>query len=192
VGESPVPAAFKREDGIVSLLRFLGLGGSADERSDEPASIAALSAELESLPPEDARFVSAFAYLLARIAGSDLRVEASEETEIARHLAAFGDLAESQARLLATSAVRVADVNSAADNHLVARAFRDMTELPERLRLLRCLYAVAAADETISTAEDNEIFEVASAIGVAREQVIALRSEFTDYLGSMKTLSTET
>jgi uncharacterized tellurite resistance protein B-like protein len=59
------------------------------------------------------------------------------------------------------------------------------------LRLLRCLYAVAAADETISTLEDNEIFEVARTLGVANNNVIALRSEFREYLGALKALPGE-
>ena len=47
------------------------------------------------------------------------------------------------------------------------------------------------ADENISTQEDNEIFEVAIAIGAARKDVVALRSAFKEYLGSMKALPTE-
>jgi uncharacterized tellurite resistance protein B-like protein len=175
----------------LSLLRFLGIGAKAAGRDVEPASLIELGAQLETLPPEESRFVAAFAYTLARIAGADLRTDDAERAEIARHLEAFGGIEATQAAVLADSAVRIADTHSPSDDHLVARAFRDMTESPERLRLLRCLYAVAAADETISTREDNEIFEVATAIGVARERVVALRSEYKQYLGTMKALPTE-
>lgn len=175
----------------MSLLRFLGLGGNTAGRAAEPASLIELGTHLEALPPEESRFVAAFAYILARIAGVDLHTDDVELAEIARHLEDFGQIAPSQAQILADTAVRIADDHSASDDHLVARAFRDMAETPERIRLLRCLYAVAAADETISTQEDNEIFEVAAEIGVAREQVVALRSEFKQYLGSMKALPTE-
>lgn len=175
----------------MSLLRFLGLGANSAGRDAEPTSLVELGRHLEGLPAEDARFVAAFAYILARIAGVDLRTDDVERTEIARHLESFGQIEPSQAQLLAATAVQIADAHSASDDHLVARAFREITKTPERLRLLRCLYAVAAADETISTQEDNEIFEVAAEIGVAREQVVALRFEFKRYLGSMKTLPTE-
>lgn len=175
----------------MSLLRFLGLGGSAAGRDMEPRSLVELGAELESLPPEEGRFVAAFAYLLARIAGSDLRTDDAEQAEIARHLESFAGIEPTHAQILSRSALHVADAHSASDHHLVARAFRDMTDTPERLRLLRCLYAVAAADETISTREDNEIFEIAHSIGVAHEQVVALRSEYKTYLGSMKALPGE-
>ena len=93
--------------------------------------------------------------------------------------------------MLANTAVEAEALHGSTDDHLVARAFRDMTSNEERLKLLRCLYAVAAADETITTAEDNEIFDIATAIGVSRLDVIAIRSEWKQYLGSMKALPGE-
>ena len=175
----------------MSLLRFLGIGGRDAGREATPQSLIELEQELESLPAEEARFIAAFVYLLARIAGADLRSEQVERQEIARHAEEFGGISSARAELLASSAVRIADAHSASDDHLVARAFRDMSEETERIRLLRCLYAVAAADDSISTREDNEIFEVGSAIGVAREEIVALRSEFRDYLAALKPLPSE-
>ncbi len=175
----------------MSLLRFLGLGEQPAGRDVEPQSLIELGIELESLPPEEARFIAAFAYLLARVAGADLRTDEVERIEITRRLEGFAGIDAAQAEILAKSAVHMAEIHSASDDHLVARAFRDMTQPPEQIRLLRCLYAVAAADEIISTREDNDIFEVARAIGVARTDVVALRSEFKQYLGTMKALPTE-
>ena len=175
----------------MSLLRFLGIGGKSDGRSSEPASLAEISAQLESLPAEEARFVAAFSYLLARIAGADLRTDSLERDAMAKRLETVAEIDADRAALLADAAIRSAETHSASDDHLVARAFRDLSEHAERIRLLRCLYAVAAADEIISTVEDNEIFEVASAIGVGRDDVVALRSEFKEHLGSLKALRTE-
>jgi len=175
----------------MSLLRFLGLGGTAAGRDAEPASLVEIERSLDALPPEEARLAAAFAYLLARIAGADLRTDASELTSMAERLASFGGVGSEQAKLLADTAVEAARLHGSTDHHLVARAFRDMTNDEERQRLLRCLYAVAAADQTITTAEDNEIFEVATAIGVRRMDVVAIRSEWKQYLGSMKALPGE-
>lgn len=175
----------------MSLLRFLGLGGSSNWRESEPASLAEIAAQLDALPAEEARFVAAFSYLLARIAGADLRTDDAERDAIAHHLMTFAEIDAERARLLADTAIRAAATYSPSDDHLVARAFRDMTEEPERIRLLRCLYAVAAADENVSTQEDNEIFEVARAIGVRRTSVVAVRLEFKEYIGAMKALPSE-
>lgn len=175
----------------MSLLKFLGLGARTAGREAEPTSLVEIEQALDALPPEQARLVAAFAYLLARVAGTDLRTGDEEFASITDRLAQFGQFEASQAELLARTAVRSAELYGATDDHLVARAFRDMSNHDERLRLLRCLYAVAAADETISNLEDNEIFEVATAIGVGRADVIALRSEWKQYLGSMKALPGE-
>jgi len=175
----------------VSLLRFLGLGPVSASSSNEPESLAELTRQLEGLPPAEARFVAAFAYLLARIAGADLRTHEVERHAIAERLAAFAGVDPDRAGLLAAAALRAAGDHGASDDHLVARAFRDISGAEERLRLIRCLYAVAAADEHVSTREDNEIFEVATAIGVPRQDVLALRSEHRERLGALRALPGE-
>jgi len=84
----------------MSLLRFLGLGGPTAGRDQEPESLALLTGRLDSLPAEDARLAAAFALLLARVAGADLRTGADERDSMAERLAAFGQLEADQAKLL--------------------------------------------------------------------------------------------
>jgi uncharacterized tellurite resistance protein B-like protein len=175
----------------LSLLRFLGLGETASAREKEPASLVEIGRELESLPPDEARFIAAFGYILARVAAADLSTEDVEKSSMIEHLQDFASIEPEQAPLLAEAAIRATAAHSPSDDHLVARAFRDMSDDAERIRLLRCLYAVAAADEHISTVEDNEIFEVAAALGVRRPDVVAVRSAFKQYLGALRALPTE-
>lgn len=175
----------------LSLLRFLGIGGHSQGRVSEPASLTEIGAQLDALPAEEARFVAAFTYLLARIAAADMSTDDLERNSIAEHIESFAGIDRNRAELLADTAIQAAETHQASDDHLVARAFRDMTKQPERIRLLRCLYAVAAADRNISTTEDNEIFEVAMAIGVRRIDVVNLRLEFKTYLGTLKKLPSE-
>jgi uncharacterized tellurite resistance protein B-like protein len=174
----------------LSLLRFLGIGVST-ERRDDPESLLEIEARLEVLPAEEARFISAFAYLLARIAGVDLRTESVERDVIAQRLEDFAEIDTALSVLLTETAIHAASSYSATDDHLVARAFRDMSGRAERLKLLRCLFAVAAADDSITTKEDNEIFEIAEAIGVDHSDVIGLRSNYKELLASMKPLRGE-
>jgi uncharacterized tellurite resistance protein B-like protein len=175
----------------VSLFRFLGLTSSASTANREPQSLRELAARLSAMAPEDARFVAAFAYLLARVAGADLRTEGAERDVIAHRLEAVAGLEVERASLLAEIAIAAAKNHSASDDHLVARAFREMASVDERLLLVRCLYAVAAADESITTPEDNEIFEIATEIGLGRSDVVALRSEWTEHLAVLKALPRE-
>lgn len=175
----------------MSLLRFLGLGDPRASRGSGPESLDTLTRRLEDRPAEEARFVAAFAYLLARVARTDLDVARCEREAISKPLVELADLDPEAATLLAEAALATADEHGATDDHLVARTFRTISDPAERLRLVRCLYAVAAADEIVTTAEDNEIFEVAGEVGVERSDVIALRSEFKDRLGSFRALPRE-
>jgi uncharacterized tellurite resistance protein B-like protein len=175
----------------LSLLRFLGLDASERRRASEPASLVEIGAQLESLPPDEARFVAAFSYLLARIAGSDLSTDAAERKVMAERLQQFAQVDADRAALLTEAAISASDAYSPSDDHLVARAYAEMSGEEERIRLLRCLYAVAAADETITTVEDNEIFDVAAAIGIRRPDVVAVRAEFKQWLAALRALPTE-
>ena len=67
----------------MSLLRFLGLGGArSDARESE--TIRRIAGELEHLPPDQAKYLATFAYVLARIANADLSIDSSETAEMER------------------------------------------------------------------------------------------------------------
>lgn len=175
----------------MSLFRFLGLGADSAPDVREPESLREIGTRLSSLPPEDARFVAAFAYLLARVAGADLATANDERTTMVGRLEKAAGLEPERAAMLADAAIAAADTHSASDDHLVARAYREMSSEDERRLLVRCLYAVAAADASITTVEDNEIFEIATEIGLGRSDVVALRAEFREHLAVLKALPRE-
>lgn len=174
----------------MSLLRFLGLA-STSPVSREPESLRELATRLDSLDPEEARFVAAFAYLLARVAGADLATASSERGAIAERLERVARQEPERAALLAEAAIAAAASHGASDDHLVARTFREISNDEERRTLVRCLYAVAAADQTITTVEDNEVFEIATEIGLSRIEVVALRSEWREQLAVLRALPRE-
>lgn len=175
----------------MSLFRFLGLSAGADPVQREPESLREIGARLSMLAPEDARFIAAFAYLLARVAAADLRTEKGERKVIAERLESVAGLERERAEILSEAAIAAAASHSPSDDHLVARTYRELSTDEERQRLVRCLYAVAAADSSITTAEDNEIFEIATEIGMGRGDVVALRVEFKEHLAVLKALPRE-
>jgi uncharacterized tellurite resistance protein B-like protein len=173
------------------LLRFLGLKDQPDERGDSSA-LARIEDELDHLAPDRARFFAAFAYVLARVASADLRIEEAERAEMGRILRGSVGLGEAEARLVAEIASAHVEDLGATDNYVVTRKFAELATRDEKLSLIRCLFAVAAADDTITGAESIEVMNVGTEIGLDREDVIGIRSGFRDKLAELRKLPGET
>ena len=65
---------------------------------------------------------------------------------------------------------------------IVAQEFADSTSYPEKLALVRCLFAVSASDEAISMSEETEIHRIANQLRIDPPDLIALRVAHQRYL----------
>ena len=148
-------------------------------------------AELEGLEEDRALFLAAFAYVLARVAHADMQVDAAEVAEMQRILARVAGLAENEARLVVQIAVHQTGEVGGSDNYLVTREFRQRSQKPERVQLLRCVLAVAAADDTVTSVESHEIASIGEQLGFTRAEINALRLEQRDKLAELQKLETE-
>jgi len=173
----------------MSLLRFLGLGGggpaAGDERGDT-ATVRRIASRLERLDPEQARFLAAFAYVLARVANADLELEESESAEMERSVRSLASLSESEAALVVEIAKSQAQLLGGTENYVVTREFRKVTSREQRTRLVNCLLAVAAADGGISSVENAEINAIAEELGFTRAETNGLRAAFRDKLSVLR------
>jgi len=172
----------------VSLIRrILGLDESpADERGDS-ATVRRIADQLERLPSEKARYLASFAYVLARVAHADLEIDESEMAEMERIVKAIAQLSEAEAALVVQIAKGQAQHLGGTENYVVTREFREMATKEQRGELLQCIYAVAAADGTISGAETNEIRRIAEELGFTRPEANSLRSQYRDKLAEFQT-----
>ncbi len=172
----------------MSLLRFLGLGGDRDGSRSQADSrtVHRIASQLERLEPEKARFLAAFAYVLARVANADLQVDADETAEMESQVRELAGLGPEEAALVVEIAKSQNRLLGGTENYVVTREFREISSQQERLRLVTCLYAVAAADGGISTAEDNEIRTVGEELGLTRPEINAVRASFRDRLDVFK------
>jgi uncharacterized tellurite resistance protein B-like protein len=84
-------------------------------------------------------------------------------------------IAKSQAKLL-----------GATENYVVTREFRRNATDEQRGNLLQCLFAVAAADGTISSEESAEIAVIGEELGFTRPEINALRSRYRDKLSEFQ------
>ena len=170
----------------MSLLRFLGLGRETPAGGRETETVRRIAARLEKLPPERARRLAAFAYVLARVAQADLAIDGDESAEMERLVAELGGLPEADAALAVEIAKSQARLLGGTENYVVTREFRRTATTDERVRLLECVYAVAAADGTISAVESAECMAIADELGFTREEALAVRSRFRDKLSELR------
>ncbi len=147
-----------------------------------------IAAGLESLPPRDAHLLAAFAYVLTRVALADRVVTEEEKGEMQRLAQEFGGLLPERAELVVKLATSHATEWGGTENYLVTRQFRELSTREERIGLIRCLFAVAAADREISEVENQQILQVASELGLMRDEVAAIRQAFRHHLSVLKDL----
>ena len=107
-----------------------------------------------------ARYVAAFAYMLCRVARTDLDISDTEASEMERLVVERGGLTPEQAVLVLKIARSQEELFGGTESYLVAREFNRIATRDQKLGLLDCLYAVSAADQSISTLEDNEIVRI--------------------------------
>ncbi len=175
----------------MSILRRLGLLGGrrepdAGESEGETETVRRIAARLERLPLEERRFVAAFAYVLARVAHVDLRIEESEALAMERIVSLQAGLGPEEAALAVEIAKRHAELLGGTENYVVTREFRRLSTPEQRLRLVDCLYAVAAADDTVTNLESSEIAAIADELGVAQAELIQIRSRYREKLGVLR------
>ena len=174
----------------MSLLRFLGLSGRDDaprpSAERETETIRRIAAELEQLDAATAKYLAGFAYVLARIANADLHVDADETQAMQRALEELGSLSPAEAALAVEIAKSQTRLLGGTENYVVTREFKRSSTREQRGRLLHCLYAVAAADGSISPSESAEIVRVAEELGFTRDEANSLRAKYRDKLAVLK------
>jgi len=173
----------------MSILEMFGLApgkGRKRSASDESESLRKISRQLEDMDPEEARYLSAFAYLLGRVAYADREVSPEEAEMMEKILIERGRLTAQQAVLIIEIARQQNRLLGHIDNFLVTREFNRLASLEQKKDLLACLYAIGASDHSVSNLEDNEIRMIAGELLLEHSDFIAIRSEFRDYLDILK------
>jgi uncharacterized tellurite resistance protein B-like protein len=175
-------------EGYMSILEFLGLKKKerVEEPSEETEAVRRIVQKLDQMEPERAKYVASFAYLLSRVAHADLEISEEETRAMERIVKEQGNLDGGQSVLVVQMAKTHAKLFGGTENFLVTREFNELATHEQKLGLLRCLFAVSAADESISSVEDNEIRQIASELSVDHRDYTALKAEFKDYLAVLK------
>jgi uncharacterized tellurite resistance protein B-like protein len=169
-------------------MKFLGLAGNFDQasHSGETDSVRKIVQRLDSLPEDQARYVAAFAYLLSRVARADLHVSAEETAAMERIVVTEGGLPEELAPIVVQMAKSQNLLFGATENYLVTREFERMATREQKLAVLDCLFAVAAADNNITSEEDFVVKQISEELKLYHSDYIAARLRYKEYLAVLK------
>ena len=170
--------------GLLDWLR--GLTERTDTAEGDTETVRRIVQELDRLEPARARFLAAFAYVLSRVAGADSHFSDEETAKMVDLVARSGHLPEAQAIVVVEIAKRQNTMFGGTENFLVTREFRELATDAERRDLLDCLFAVSAADHSVTLDEESQIWQTASELGFTHDEYIAVRLKYSDKRSVMR------
>jgi len=153
----------------------------------ETETVRRIVATLEAMPPERARFLAGFAYVLGRAAEADMDIDAAETSAMERLVVEYGHLTEAQAIIVVEIAKTQARLHGGTEDFLVTREFTRNASEEERLNLMRCCFVVASGD-SISAAESSVLSEIANELNLDAGQIAAIRGEYTDSFAAVQAM----
>ena len=172
------------------LLKFLGLDQGEAARAGGDAAqtetVRKIVDKLDQMEPDRARYVASFAYVLSRVAHADLDISEAETRAMERIVMELGGLPEEQALIVVQMAKTQSLMFGSTENFVVTREFARLATREQKLRLLECLFAVSAADESISSVEDNEISRIAKELKLSHQEFIQARLAYKEHLAVLK------
>ena len=152
----------------------------------DTATVRRIVAKLEAMPPEQARFLAAAAYTLARAANADLDISDDETAAIERELQGHESIDEATAVLVTEMAKLQAKTVGGTEDFVVTREFKAVSDHDQRLVVLRACFAVLAANGSISAEETATVNEIAAELDIDQAELNAIRADFHEQLSSVQ------
>ncbi|MCI0582212.1 MAG: TerB family tellurite resistance protein [Chloroflexi bacterium] len=152
----------------------------------ETETVRRIVARLESMPPDRARFLAGYAYILARAAHADLDISDAETTVMESAVGELGGLDPAQAVLVVQMAKFQSRARFGTEDYLVTREFASFATDEEKRALVRACFAVGAADDEISNDEAQAINQIAKELGLDRPTLNAIREAYVDQFAAIR------
>jgi uncharacterized tellurite resistance protein B-like protein len=178
---------------LKKIIDALGLSESDTVKVDEPGSAAvrAVADKLDGIPQDRAKLIAALAMVLARAARADLDASNREMALIASILQQYADLTAEQADLVTEMVAHRNQLFGSGEDYLATREFKNLASEHELDCILKCLFAVCAADDSISLVEEEEVRQVATELGFTHEEYTSARAKFRDQREVLKGLRSD-
>ena len=183
-------AATPPESGALVISFLNKLFGLEDDQTTQTSSdtetVRRITRELDRLDPDEARYLAAFAFVLARVANSDSHISEEESRGMEEVVREVGELSEAQAVLVVQIAKSQQLLKGGTENYLVTREFSKISDRGQKERLLHCLFEISAADDSISLVEENEVKTIAGELKFEHPEFSAIRSQYNEKRSILK------
>jgi uncharacterized tellurite resistance protein B-like protein len=153
----------------------------------EAEVIRRISAQLDAMPEDRARYLAGFAYILSRAALADMSVSDEETAEMERTVVDVGAIPEAEAVLVVEMAKTQSRLYGATEDYIITRDWSSRATTEQKLALLRACYVVAETG-LISAEENATLQQIANEFGLDADQVKAVRAEFYEKLSVVQAL----
>ncbi len=175
----------------MSLMKLLGLTGEAPPApapDEDPETMRRIVAELDEMDENLARYLAAFAYILGRVAHADSSFSDLETEKMHEIVHDLGHLTEAQTVLVVEIAKNQVKLFGSTENFLVVRQFKGMATPEQCVELIDCVFAVSAADESITVLEEGQAGQIAKELGLSHDDFVAARLTYKEHLETLKRL----
>ena len=153
----------------------------------EAEVIRRISAQLDAMPEERARYLAGFAYILSRAALADMVVSDAETAAMERIVVEVGGIPTAEAVLVVEMSKTQSRLYGATEDYIITRDWASSATTDQKLQLLRACYRVGATD-LISAEENATLGQIAKELGLDADQEKSVRSEFYDQLSVVQAL----
>lgn len=182
----------------MSILKFLGIqhvdstgdstGDSTVTKDDVDGTVQRIANELDAIPDDRALYLATFAYILGRAAHADSHVSKDETQKMQNIVQTLGHIPSEQAALVIDIASGQVRIFGGTANYAITQSFREMSTPEQRRELLECVFAVSAADRSITVDEETQIRQISNELGLTHKEFIQTKSDYAEHLEALKSL----
>ena len=172
----------KADDGIVERPA----PPPPSDGAGDTATVRRIVAKLEAMPPDQARFLAAAAYTLARAANADLDISDEETAAIER------ELQDQRVDRRGDRGPRDRDGQAPGEDRRRHRGLRgdprvqELADEAQRVAVVRACFAVMAANGTISAEETAVINQIAEELDIDEDVLRSIRADYHEKFSAVQ------
>ena len=172
-------------------MNFWKLFGIEQGKGADNAAYGALFNELEQhamgLSDDEVKLITGLSGLLGKLAYSDRNISDDELAVAKKVLTAktsiSPELFDKVLQIVKQHTLELVGL----EDHLYLKLLNEISSKDEKLEILESLFALAAADSKICSAEERDLSVISKGLRLAHEEYIVIKRRYSDSLASLNT-----